>query len=382
MANKPRIVARRRWIKVRKADEPTNNKNTEEYIALRNEINTRLTLKQQIADTVFDRFMVFLPILITVTTAVPHLVKCPSEGDQFIFGILPPILLSLLAIYVFSSFLRYDENWNQVLAIAMYSIIVSDRPLESPLMVWERGLFVQELKDSKINEDGVLEVKKPNRIHSLWNKEFAFCLCVVDILLGIYFRAYLIDCRVRLWCSWEYICYWSFITVTSFVVGKKCASSKSKRWFVVLAIGFVFLEVCSPVCFKMFKITVWIYVFAIAATGAAAGYIWDRSNPKHHMEKKLDLLIAWWKYAVDQGIRTNDELVQLFQKHGCGICKKCEDCEKWDKKREKCSIQELRERIVCEAALSTCGKCERNDCTLAKIYASIQNDRESKSNEQ
>ena len=34
-----------------KADDPTKNKNTEEYIALRNEINTRLTLKQQIADT-------------------------------------------------------------------------------------------------------------------------------------------------------------------------------------------------------------------------------------------------------------------------------------------------------------------------------------------
>ena len=133
-----------------KADEPTKNKNTEEYIALRNEINTRLTLKQQIADTVFDRFMVFLPILITVTTAVPHLVKDPSEGEQLIFDILPPVLLSLLAIYVFSSFLRYDENWNQVLAIAMYSIIISDRPLESPLMVWERGLFVQELKKQRI----------------------------------------------------------------------------------------------------------------------------------------------------------------------------------------------------------------------------------------
>lgn len=357
-----------------KADEPTKNKNTEEYIALRNEINTRLTLKQQIADTVFDRFMVFLPILITVTTAVPHLVKCPSEGDQFIFGILPPILLSLLAIYVFSSFLRYDENWNQVLAIAMYSIIVSDRPLESPLMVWERGLFVQELKDSKFDKKAVLKIKKPGRIHFLWNKEFASCLCAVDILLGVYFRAHLITYNIGKMCyqyNWEEICYWITIIVISFHIGLACASSKIERWFIYFAIVFAFIVNYAPVCFREFNFTAWIYILAIAMTSAAAGYVWERSNPKHHTKTKLRSLSNWWKYAVDQGIRSNDELVRLFQKRDCETCKKCEDCEKWDKKHEKCSIQELSERIVCEAALSTCGKCKNNDCTLAKIYAPI-----------
>lgn len=368
-----------------KADEPTNNKNTEEYIALRNEINTRLTLKQQIADTVFDRFMVFLPILITVTTAVPNLAKRLSKGDQFIFGILPPVLLSLLAIYVFSSFLRYDENWNQVLAIAMYSIIISDRPLESPLMVWERGLFVQELKDSKF-KDSTFKPDKPGRIHSLWNKEFAFCLCAVDILLEIYFKAHLITYNIVKMCSqynWEEIFYWIIMIVNSFLIALACASLKIERRFIYFAIVFAFIVNYAPAYFREFNFTAWIYILAIAMTSAAAGYVWERSNPKHHTEKKLGLLIAWWKYAVDQGIRSNDELVQLFQKHGCGICKKCGECEEWDKKRRKCGIQELDETIICEAALSICRECNYNDdCTLAKIYASIQNDRESNSNEQ
>ena len=361
-----------------KADDPTKNKNTEEYIALRNEINTRLTLKQQIADTVFDRFMVFLPILITVTTAVPHLVKDPSEGDQFIFDILPPVLLSLLAIYVFSSFLRYDENWNQVLAIAMYSIIISDRPLESPLMVWERGLFVQELKNSEFENDEFIP-EKPGRIHSLWNKEFAFCLCAVSVLLVIYLCAYFVDTGIHPQRILEGIClYIAIFMILCFFAG----------WaFACKHIFFCWL-VCSPILiaisqlFVCGSIIVWMYVIAITTTSAAAGYVWECSDPKHHTEKKLGLLVAWWKYAVDQGIRSNDELVRLFQKRDCETCKKCEDCEKWDKKREKCSIQELSERIVCEAALSTCGKCKNNDCTLAKIYAPIQNDRESKSNEQ
>lgn len=363
------------------------NKNTDEYIALRNEINTRLALKQQISDTVFDRFMVFLPILISVTTAVPELVENlfndVSDGTIFIFDILPPVLLLLLAIYVFYSFLRYDENWNQVLAIAMYSIIVSDRAPENPLMVWERGLFVQELEDSEIDDNDTLNIKKPKRIHALWNKEFALCLCAVAALLGVYFRAYLLNNGMNpAVTSCDIIC-WVAIIVFSVLIGflLQWAETQNKKkklcsifFAVVLFLLVIFVVFCCFGCFETLKdsLTKPIYIIAIAATSAAAGYVWEKSNPKHHTETKLKLLIKWWEYAIDYKIRECKDLVALFRKPNCTKCNTSE-CK-------NCTANVLKNNCAC-AACNTCANCEENACTLAKICAQYKKTHQSQQNQ-